>query len=67
MIGDHVIIRRAGDVIPELVKVVESERPDNVKPFIMPTHCPVCGSVAIKKKKVMRLLDVQEAYTAQHN
>ncbi len=44
-IGDRVIIRRAGDVIPEVVKVVISRRTDRVREVIMPTKCPVCGSV----------------------
>lgn len=43
-IGDKVIIRRAGDVIPQVVGVVTSERPDNTQPVSFPAHCPVCGS-----------------------
>jgi len=43
-IGDWVIVRRAGDVIPEVVKVVKERRPKNAKPFVMPKKCPVCGS-----------------------
>jgi DNA ligase (NAD+) len=43
-IGDTVIVRRAGDVIPEVVKVIESKRPDTVREFVMPAQCPVCGS-----------------------
>ena len=45
-VGDTVIVRRAGDVIPEVVSVVLSKRPANTHPFQMPTHCPVCGSDA---------------------
>ena len=44
-IGDTVIVRRAGDVIPEVVAVVQEWRNGNEVPFVMPMACPVCGSV----------------------
>ena len=43
-IGDTVIVRRAGDVIPEVVGAVLDRRPDDAREFVMPTQCPVCGS-----------------------
>ncbi len=43
-VGDTVIVRRAGDVIPEVVQVVLSKRPKNTHRFVMPTKCPVCQS-----------------------
>jgi DNA ligase (NAD+) len=43
-VGDTVIVRRAGDVIPEVVSVVKERRPIGAQPFRMPTRCPVCGS-----------------------
>ena len=43
-IGDTVIVRRAGDVIPEVVQVVSGERPKGAKPVKLPSSCPVCGS-----------------------
>lgn len=43
-IGDTVIIRRAGDVIPEVVSVIKDKRPRNSHVFHMPHKCPVCGS-----------------------
>ncbi|HBE91396.1 MAG TPA: DNA ligase, partial [Gammaproteobacteria bacterium] len=42
--GDSVIVRRAGDVIPEVVSVYKQRRPENTKPYEFPNHCPVCGS-----------------------
>ncbi|MEW2739640.1 NAD-dependent DNA ligase LigA [Providencia rettgeri] len=43
-IGDTVIIRRAGDVIPQIVSVVVDNRPADSREIVFPTHCPVCGS-----------------------
>ncbi|MGF6434522.1 NAD-dependent DNA ligase LigA [Kosakonia sp. 1610] len=43
-IGDKVVIRRAGDVIPQVVNVVLSERPEETREVTFPAHCPVCGS-----------------------
>lgn len=47
--GDTVIIQRAGDVIPEVVKVIASKRTGKEKPFKMPDKCPVCGSELIER------------------
>ena len=43
-IGDFVIVRRAGDVIPEVASVILERRPAGAAPISLPTHCPVCGS-----------------------
>lgn len=43
-IGDTVTVRRAGDVIPEVVGPIPELRPDDARQFVMPDHCPVCGS-----------------------
>ncbi|MGB2172707.1 MAG: NAD-dependent DNA ligase LigA [Porticoccaceae bacterium] len=43
-VGDTVIVRRAGDVIPQIVKVVEEKRPQDAQPIIFPERCPVCQS-----------------------
>ncbi|MFZ9367195.1 MAG: NAD-dependent DNA ligase LigA [Burkholderiaceae bacterium] len=47
-IGDNVIVRRAGDVIPEVVAHVPERRPADARVFEMPTACPVCGSVIVR-------------------
>jgi DNA ligase (NAD+) len=43
-VGDTVVVRRAGDVIPEVIKVVMERRPPNTRVVALPTRCPVCGS-----------------------
>ena len=43
-VGDTVLVQRAGDVIPEVVKVMEEERTGNEKKYKFPAHCPVCGT-----------------------
>jgi len=47
-VGDTVVVRRAGDVIPEVVSVVHDKRPPRTRPVTLPTHCPVCGSLVLR-------------------
>ena len=47
-IGDIVSVRRAGDVIPEIVRVLINKRPKTIKKFRMPTECPECGSALVR-------------------
>ncbi|MEN5089393.1 NAD-dependent DNA ligase LigA [Pseudomonas protegens] len=54
MIGDTVIIRRAGDVIPQVVQVVVERRPENARPVQIPQSCPVCGSHVERTQLVKR-------------
>lgn len=49
-VGDTVIVRRAGDVIPEVVAVVPDQRKAGAEPFTMPRTCPVCGSAAVREE-----------------
>ncbi|MDB5592322.1 NAD-dependent DNA ligase LigA, partial [Enterovirga sp.] len=48
-IGDTVEIQRAGDVIPQVLAVVEGKRPPGAEPYRFPTECPVCGSAAVRE------------------
>lgn len=48
MIGDWVSVRRAGDVIPEVVAVLKDRRPADAQRFVMPSRCPVCGSHVVR-------------------
>ncbi len=50
-IGDSVIVRRAGDVIPEVVANVPERRPADAREFLMPTACPVCGSTIVRPEE----------------
>ncbi|WP_447905122.1 NAD-dependent DNA ligase LigA [Stenotrophomonas sepilia] len=49
-VGDSVIVRRAGDVIPEVVSVILDRRPQGTTPWQMPTRCPVCGSEIVREE-----------------
>lgn len=49
-IGDHVMIQRAGDVIPQVLGPVLEKRRSNSAPFVFPDHCPVCNSIAIREE-----------------
>ncbi len=48
--GDYVLIRRAGDVIPEVVKVLEKKRTGDEKPYHIPDACPACGSKVLREE-----------------
>lgn len=60
-IGDHVIIRKAGDIIPEVVSVITEERKGTEVPYEMPTNCPVCESelVRIEEEVALRCVNPQ--------
>ena len=49
-VGDTAVVQRAGDVIPQVVKVVPEKRPANSKAYEFPTHCPQCGSLAVREE-----------------
>jgi DNA ligase (NAD+) len=64
-IGDTVIVQRAGDVIPEVVKVVEGRRTGSERPFRMPEKCPVCGSKVVRLEGEVALRCIDLACPAQ--
>ncbi len=47
-VGDTVILQRAGDVIPQIVSVVQESRPGDAAPYVPLSHCPACGSLAVR-------------------
>jgi len=49
-VGDTVIVRRAGDVIPEVVKIISDRRPKGTKKVRQPSKCPVCASAVVREK-----------------
>ena len=48
-IGDTVIVRKAGEIIPEVLRVLKELRPPDTEPFVMPSHCPVCGQPVVRE------------------
>ncbi len=49
-VGDTILVRKAGDIIPEVLGVDHSRRPENAQPFEMPTVCPVCGAPVVQEE-----------------
>lgn len=50
LVGDHVVVQRAGDVIPQIVRVLTEKRTGDEYEFAFPDHCPVCHAVAVRKE-----------------
>lgn len=61
MLGDHVVVKKAGDIIPEVVEVIKEHRTGNEKPYAMPTECPECGSrlVRLEEEVALRCINPQ--------
>ncbi|MEL7201963.1 MAG: NAD-dependent DNA ligase LigA [Pseudomonadota bacterium] len=57
-VGDHVVVQRAGDVIPQIVRVVTEERKTSAKRYFFPQTCPVCGSAAVREENAKGEVDV---------
>ena len=64
-LGDTVIIRKAGDIIPQVVGVLVEQRPEDSVPFVMPKNCPVCDSELIRIEGEVALRCVNPACFAQ--
>lgn len=61
--GDTVIVRRAGDVIPEIVQVVLERRPSNTTKYQLPNKCPVCGAEVVRITKQQRRKTISRTIT----
>lgn len=64
-IGDWVVVQRAGDVIPEVVKVIKSRRTGQEKPYRLPDKCPVCGSKTVRLEGEVAVRCINIACPAQ--
>ncbi len=63
--GDTVVVKRAGDVIPQVVKAIEDLRPPDSLPYQPPTHCPVCGEPTARLGEDVALFCINAACPAQ--
>jgi DNA ligase (NAD+) len=54
-IGDHVVLQKAGDVIPEVVRPIVEKRTGDEREFVMPTQCPVCGTPVVQDEGAVRV------------
>lgn len=64
-IGDHVVVQKAGDIIPEVVQVLTAKRQGDEQPFHMPTHCPQCNSELVRPENEAIVRCVNSACPAQ--
>ncbi|USG66448.1 NAD-dependent DNA ligase LigA [Brevibacillus ruminantium] len=65
LIGDHVMVKKAGDIIPEIVAVLPERRDGSETPFLMPTHCPECGSELVRLEEEVALRCINPMCPAQ--
>lgn len=63
--GDMVVIKRAGDVIPQVIKPILERRPPDSKPYALPEHCPSCGEPVVKPEEEVAVYCVNAACPAQ--
>ncbi|CAM5796743.1 NAD-dependent DNA ligase LigA [Brevibacillus borstelensis] len=65
LIGDHVMVKKAGDIIPEIIAVLPERRDGSETPFAMPTHCPECGSELVRLEEEVALRCINPMCPAQ--
>ncbi|UMZ33431.1 NAD-dependent DNA ligase LigA [Priestia megaterium] len=64
-IGDYVVVKKAGDIIPEVVNVIEEKRTGEEQEFTMPTHCPECESELVRLEEEVALRCINPSCPAQ--
>lgn len=64
LLGDHVVVKKAGDIIPEIVAVLPERRTGNEVPFSMPSHCPECGSELVRVDEEVALRCINQSCPA---
>lgn len=64
-LGDTVIVRKAGDIIPQIVGVIVEQRPEDAEPYQMPTHCPACDEKVVRIETDVALRCVNPLCPAQ--
>ena len=64
-IGDTVVLRKAGDIIPEIVEVVKDKRPPQAREFVMPEFCPSCGEKTVREEGDAAVMCINSACPAQ--
>ncbi|MBO4501440.1 MAG: NAD-dependent DNA ligase LigA [Clostridia bacterium] len=64
-IGDTVVLRKAGDIIPEIVEVVKEKRPPDASEFTMPERCPSCGEKTVREEGDAAVMCINSACPAQ--
>src|SRR5699024_2923728 len=64
-LGDTVVIKKAGDIIPEVIRAVEDKRTGDEKEFFMPDECPACGSELVRLEEEVALRCINPNCPAQ--
>lgn len=65
MLGDHVVVKKAGDIIPKIEEVLADRRTGSERPFVMPSHCPECNSELVRLEEEVALRCINPECPAQ--